>query len=724
MKSASVTAALDKIALTKKALNTSSLVSDLAPHLGKLVARIRSGAAMKARMLDFADDAAHHAIRGGAAGAGLGGAYGAVREKGEGEDRLGAVLRSAVTGAGTGAGLGVGARVGRIGTDGRSTSGALRQWAGGGAGALAGHSLTKSRAGKKKPTAAPKAEEKAPEKKEAPKETPVKKASLSKDAAVLRGVLEKQAFIGGLGRLLLNTGGRAMRGIGGFMGRAGLERSGKAVSGAGSKLRRLRVLAASGDNLSTSGELSRFSRLGPDAARRLNARLPAMRRAQTIAHVTGAGATGLGAVGLGSALLGGSGAPAPAQKPAKESTKAPKKEAPRETPVKKASLSKDAAVLRGVLEKQAIFGGIGRLLLNTGGRAMRRIGGVMGRAGLEDSGKMVSGAGSKLRRLGGLATAGKKLGATGRPAKRMVARMNKADPKVVQRLIRRIPEIQRAQGIAQLTGLGATGLGAGALLSGGGGGAPAPAQASAGITPEQMMLFQQMLQQGQGQGMNTSASPKNDGIQKAAVARELGRITAGTVLVKQAADRNFKVRTATFTLLAKKAGYRADEINAVVKSAALKKQAWLRKALGGLASLGALGGVGLGGYHLGKGLGWWGAAEDPTQKKMREFGEMMQKGQQMGLNPDQIKMIAGKDPRFAHMFASPAAGAAGAGAAGGTGQKWGAGMSKLFSRAGINPEQDNDMSDALQAMSYGADTRQQRGRALQNIARMNYSYGV
>jgi hypothetical protein len=238
------------------------------------------------------------------------------------------------------------------------------------------------------------------------------------------------------------------------------------------------------------------------------------------------------------------------------------------------------------------------------------------------------------------------------------------------------------------------------------------------------MMFQQMLQQGQGQGMNTSASPKNDGIQKAAVARELGRITAGTVLVKQAADRDFKMRTATFTLLAKKAGYRADEIDAVVKSAALKKQAFWGKALRGLAGLGALGGVGLGGYHAGKGLGWWGAAEDPTQKKMREFGEMMQKGQQMGLTPDQIKMIAGKDPRFAHMFASPAAGAAGAGAAGGTDKKWGAGMSKLFSRAGINPEQDNDMSDALQAMSYGADTRQQRGRALQNIARMNYSYGV
>jgi len=27
-------------------------------------------------------------------------------------------------------------------------------------------------------------------------------------------------------------------------------------------------------------------------------------------------------------------------------------------------------------------------------------------------------------------------------------------------------------------------------------------------------------------------------------------------------------------------------------------------------------------------------------------------------------------------------------------------------------------------MSHGADIRQQRGRALQNIARMNYSYGV
>ena len=289
---------------------------------------------------------------------------------------------------------------------------------------------------------------------------------------------EKQAFFGGLGRLLLSGGGRAMRGIGGFMGRAGLERSGKAVSGAGSKLRRLRVLAASGDEFGTKKGLASLVKASPKEWNRVQDLKPAMHRAQRIEKLTGLGATGLGAAatGLGAARLGsalsggggggGGGAPAPAQKPAKESTKAPKKEstkapkkeAPKETPVKKASLSKDAAVLRGVLEKQAIFGGIGRLLLNTGGRAMRGIGGFMGRHGLEQSGKMVSGAGNKLRQVSNVAHLAREFGPGSAPIAGLQPWLNTL-----------IPQMQRAQGIAQLAGLGATGLGATALLGSDGG---------------------------------------------------------------------------------------------------------------------------------------------------------------------------------------------------------------------------------------------------------------
>jgi len=262
------------------------------------------------------------------------------------------------------------------------------------------------------------------------------------------------------------------------MGRAGLERSGKAVSGAGSKLRRLRVLAASGDEFGTKKGLASLVKASPKEWNRVQDLKPAMHRAQRIEKLTGLGATGLGAAatGLGAARLGsalsggggggGGGAPAPAQKPAKESTKAPKKEstkapkkeAPKETPVKKASLSKDAAVLRGVLEKQAIFGGIGRLLLNTGGRAMRGIGGFMGRHGLEQSGKMVSGAGNKLRQVSNVAHLAREFGPGSAPIAGLQPWLNTL-----------IPQMQRAQGIAQLAGLGATGLGATALLGSDGG---------------------------------------------------------------------------------------------------------------------------------------------------------------------------------------------------------------------------------------------------------------
>lgn len=118
---------------------------------------------------------------------------------------------------------------------------------------------------------------------------------------------------------------------------------------------------------------------------------------------------------------------------------------------------------------------------------------------------------------------------------------------------------------------------------------------------------------------------------------------------------------------------------------------------------------------------------------MKEFGELMQKGKAFGLSDEQIKKVVGNDPRFKDMFAKPNAGVAGVGAAGaGAGAavankndpRFGAWVSKLYSRAGIDPNQEADTSDALLAMSHGADIRQQRGRALQNIARMNYSYGV
>jgi hypothetical protein len=89
---------------------------------------------------------------------------------------------------------------------------------------------------------------------------------------------------------------------------------------------------------------------------------------------------------------------------------------------------------------------------------MRGIGGFMGRHGLEQSGKMVSGAGNKLRQISNVAHLAREFGPGSAPIAGLQPWLNTL-----------IPQMQRAQGIAQLTGLGATGLGATALLGSDGG---------------------------------------------------------------------------------------------------------------------------------------------------------------------------------------------------------------------------------------------------------------
>ena len=140
-----------------------------------------------------------------------------------------------------------------------------------------------------------------------------------------------------------------------------------------------------------------------------------------------------------------------------------------------ANFKKKAAVeLARVLtcEKAAnIMSVLGEGMLRGGGRATRGLGALLNRIGLGQAGKMVGGAGSKLRQLGGLATAANKMGTGFGASANLASRLSKASPEVLERLAAKTPEMQRAQGIAELLGLGGTAAGTyglGSMLLGGG----------------------------------------------------------------------------------------------------------------------------------------------------------------------------------------------------------------------------------------------------------------
>jgi hypothetical protein len=335
----------------------------------------------------------------------------------------------------------------------------------------------------------------------------------------------------------------------------------------------------------------------------------------------------------------------------------------------KAPLSKEAKELRGVLEKSAFGGGLGR-------RALARLATMLPTT----IGGGVWGAG-----VGGIHGA-----------------LRKKDPGET-----RLKSVLRSA----LTGAG-TGAGIGAGFGAG----------LSGIGPLMTGNPAVMIPGMVGGGLlGHRLARRPEKAPEKSAAHELGRLIGTAKFTKVAGDREFAVRVAAFKLLAKKAGYKDNDINALVKSASMKKKAqgWLPYLLGA----GGLGAGAAGIYGLGKNMGWWGQKKpvNPYVQRIQQLAEARDAAQKAGMS-----WLGPQPPGVG--------GAGGAGGAGGgygmnygmgkVGPKWNAQTRQLFSRAGIDPEQERGTLDAIQAMQYGGIRRQQRGRELAGLARLGTGMGV
>ena len=121
---------------------------------------------------------------------------------------------------------------------------------------------------------------------------------------------------------------------------------------------------------------------------------------------------------------------------------------------------------------------------------------------------------------------------------------------------------------------------------------------------------QEAINEKKGIGVPKAARVGRRRMQKASVAREIGRVMAQRVLVKRAQDETFKMVAALAKMLGKRAGLADFEVEDMVKSAAFKKQA--NPMLPLLAAYGVYKG-GQGVYDWGKNKGWWGTPAAKTE---------------------------------------------------------------------------------------------------------------
>lgn len=197
-----------------------------------------------------------------------------------------------------------------------------------------------------------------------------------------------------------------------------------------------------------------------------------------------------------------------------------------------------------------------------------------------------------------------------------------------------------------------------------------------------------------------------------AASYDIGRKLAATILLKEAADRDFMAITGIVEKLAKKAGLDENQTSGLVKKATVEKSAILLGGLGlGLGAYGA--------YNLGKNMGWWGQSKNPYVQRIQQLSEARDAAQKAGM-----PWLGPQGPGMG--------GAGGAGGMGGMGMDYSGGlgphtspaMAQLFSRAGYDPKRNRSMMDHIQALQFGGLNRMTRGKELGALARMGTGMGL
>lgn len=218
--------------------------------------------------------------------------------------------------------------------------------------------------------------------------------------------------------------------------------------------------------------------------------------------------------------------------------------------------------------------------------------------------------------------------------------------------------------------------------------------------------------------LTKAASNKGGAIVKASGVKALGQKLAATILLKEAADRDFMAIVGIIEKLSKKAGLSEADTNGLIKKATHEKSALI---LGGL-------GLGLGAYgahQLGKQMGWWGQpkTQNPYVQRIQQLSEARDAAQKAGmpwLGPQQPGMGGG----MGGGGMGGAMGGAGMDYSGGVGPHTSPAMAQLFSRAGYDPKRQRGMMDHIQALQFGGLARQSRGKELGALARMGTGMGL